>query len=141
MKKTEREKNEIAVRDYDYYMPPMLSLPEILKRLSVAFVGVQTAGGAVRALKERLESTGNFKIIDADFEQENDADLKALKRRNFVFIDASCISQTPGRRVSELGIPFAKIKGVPGRLNDAELLECAMSNILYRFLHEEGLSA
>ena len=133
--------NEIVVQEEDYLTPPVLNLAEILKSFSIAFVGQQTHYGPFKTLEERYKGTGNFKLIEANFEHKNNANYKALKRRSFVFIDVSCISHSQGWRVSELGIPYAKIKGLPGRLNDAELLECAMSNVLYRYMCEQGIAA
>jgi len=129
-------KNEILVQDEDYSKRPKLHLSEILEEYSVAFVGLRAQYNTYRKLEEHFEHTRNFKLIEANFEHKNNADYKALKRREFIFIDIDCISHSQGWRVEELGVPFAKIRRLPGYINDAEPLERAMSNILYRYYYE-----
>jgi phosphoserine phosphatase len=129
-------KKEEVIQDEDYRNKPGLHLSEIIEEYSIAFVGLREHYNTYKQLEEHYEHTGNFKLIPANFEQKNNADYKALKRRDFIFIDIDCISHSQGWRVEELGVPFAKIRRVPGQLNDPAPLERAMSNVLYRRFYE-----
>ena len=139
----------VTILEEDYQKRPEMHLSELLDEYRVAFVGLRVHYNTYRQLEElcekaedfkmeeRNKQTGKLKMIEANFEHKNNADYKALKRRDFIFIDIDCISHSQSWRVEELGVPFAKIKRQPGRLNDAEPLIRAMSNVLYRhFLND-----
>ena len=132
---------QVDVHNEDYQKRPELHLSEFLEeyKISIAFVGLREQSSIYRKLEEHFENTRNFRLIEANFEHKNNANYKTLKRRNFIFIDIDCITHSQGWRVEELGIPFAKIRRQPGNLNDVEMLERAMSNVLYRYYLERGI--
>jgi len=135
-KATKNSKNEIEILDEDYTQPPKLHLSEILENYRIAFVGLREQYDAYRRLEDHFEK--NFKLIEANFEHKNNADYKALKRRDFIFICVDCISHSQGWRIEDVGVPFAKIRRFPGQQNDVEPLERAMSNVLYRRYYESA---
>ena len=133
---TKKSKSEIIIKDEYYFKRPALHLSEILEERSIAFIGLQAHYSTYKKLEEHFENMKNFKLIEANFEHKNNADYKALKRRDFIFVNIDCISHSQGWRIEELGVPFAKIRRLPGYLNDVEPLERAMSNILYQYFYE-----
>jgi hypothetical protein len=127
---------QVDVQDEDYQKRPERHLSEFLEDYSIAFVGLREHYNIYRKLEDHFEYTRNFKLIEANFEHNNNADLK---RRNFIFIDIDCIPHSQAWGIEELGVPFAKLRRRPGRLNDAEPLERAMSNVLYRYYFERDI--
>lgn len=136
-KEIKKSHDQILVLDEDYIMTPKLHLSEILEEHSIAFIGMRANYKAFKTLESHFADAKKFKLIEANFEHKNNMDFKALRRRDFIFVDVDCVSHSQGWRVEELGVPFARIKGMPGNKNDAEPLERAMSNVLYRCFYEE----
>lgn len=129
------EKN-IIVKKEDYYNLPKLHLSEIIDKYKVAFVGLQKHYSTYKKLAEKFEGMKNFKFLVADFEHKKRKDGETLKQQDFIFICIDCLSHPQCWRIEKLGVPFAKIRRQPGSVNDPELLERAMSNVLYRYFYE-----
>ncbi|GHV07093.1 hypothetical protein AGMMS50229_13190 [Campylobacterota bacterium] len=134
VKFAKKSRDEVLVLDRDYVQTPEMHLSELLAMCRVAFIGQRKNHNSFVELEDRYD---NLKMIEANFEHKNNADYKALKQRDFIFVYVDCISHSQGWRIEELGVPFAKIKRHNGEINSSEPTERAMANVLYRHFVEK----
>jgi phosphoserine phosphatase len=120
--------NMLQAEDGDYTAKPIISLKSLLNECKVVFFGSK---------KERkvFQFFDNYHANLSVIEGVNDKfDLTPMVSADFVFTFNKCMSHTASWRteVAKKILPYANLNH-----GNKDMLECAMANILYRYIFEE----
>ena len=122
-----RKVNLVAVRKSDYENTSREDLKTLLTQLRVAFIGLDENQAAFRELSKLEE----LRLVSGT---DNNTDTTFLKQIDFVFIYKNYVSH------SAMNHYLAKHPDIPrcllGEPRNTGLLQCAMANVLYRFIYK-----
>ncbi|MCM1062044.1 MAG: hypothetical protein NC452_17400 [Eubacterium sp.] len=121
-----RKNAEISVSEIDYKRTPRIALSELTKGLKVVFLGLDKHYESCKRISSRKDIT----VISAG---KNNFDQKIVANADFLFIYKNCISHSDFFRACSGRIPAHCFLSEP---TNREMLENAMSNVLYRFIYE-----
>ena len=126
-KAEEKKLNQIPVRASDYENTSRTDLKTLLTQLRVAFIGLDEDQYTFRELS-KIE---NLRVISGT---DNNADSSFLNQVDFIFIykDYASHSAINHFLVSHPDIPRCLLK----EQRNMGLLQCAMANVLYRYIYK-----
>jgi phosphoserine phosphatase len=124
---TKESKIKIPISKIDYEKTPRVPLPELLKGIKVAFLGLNEDYLSFKRLNK-------FKDLRVIAGMKNNIDNRAIKNADFLFIYKNCIKHSDVQNA-------CKGASTPpccylGENTNNELISNALANVLYRYIYE-----